>query len=156
MADHLGGWSLGLFNCRLIQAPEKSYSSLPRPLPFRDSEVDIVISNAVVEHVCNRRQQAEFMSDLSCVAKAFFVTTPNRWFPVEHHTGLPLLHYLPGPLFRPLIRGAPLRLLDSEQHLNILTGRELLKILPPTASLWVERIKLFGIASNLVPIGRRL
>jgi hypothetical protein len=24
-----------------------------------------------------------------------FVTTPNRWFPVELHTRLPLVHWLP-------------------------------------------------------------
>jgi SAM-dependent methyltransferase len=87
-------------------------------LPFRDSEFDIVFSNAVVEHVGNRHQQAQFMNELCRVARAFFVTTPNRWFPVEHHTGLPLLHYLPGPLFRSLIRH-PLRLLGfrrTPQH----------------------------------------
>ena len=32
------------------------------------------------------------------MAKAGFVTTPNRWFPIESHTRLPLVHWLPRPL----------------------------------------------------------
>jgi SAM-dependent methyltransferase len=125
------------------------------PLPFRDAEFDIAFSNAVVEHVGNREQQGRFMRELYRVAKGFFVTTPNRWFPVEHHTGLPLLHYLPGPLFRSVIRGSRYDYWASEEHLNIFTGRELSKILPRSASARVEKIRLFGVASNLVAIGRR-
>jgi len=125
------------------------------PLPFHDSEFDIAFSNAVVEHVGNRHEQAQFVRELCRVAKAFFVTTPNRWFPVEHHTGLPLLHYLPSPLFRFLIRGSRYDYWASEEHLNILTGRELSKILPREASVRVEKVRLCGIVSNLVAIGRR-
>jgi hypothetical protein len=29
------------------------------------------------------------------VARRAFVTTPNRWFPLEVHTRLPLVHWLP-------------------------------------------------------------
>ena len=29
------------------------------------------------------------------VGKRVFLTTPNRWFPVEVHTRLPLVHWLP-------------------------------------------------------------
>ena len=34
-----------------------------------------------------------------CVGRRAFVTTPNRWFPVEVHTRTPLLHFLPKPAF---------------------------------------------------------
>ena len=74
------------------------------PLPFRDGEFDVVFSNAVVEHVGSRTAQAAFVGELCRVGKSFFITTPNRWFPVEHHTGLPLLHYLPASVFRSLLR----------------------------------------------------
>jgi SAM-dependent methyltransferase len=123
------------------------------PLPFQDGEFDIVFSNAVVEHVGDRRQRARFMAELIRVAKGFFITTPNRWFPVEHHTGLPFLHYLPAPIFRSLIRGSPYDYWAFEEHLNILTRRELTKILPRVASVRVEAIRLFGLVSNLVAIG---
>ena len=29
------------------------------------------------------------------VGRRVFLTTPNRWFPVEVHTRLPLVHWLP-------------------------------------------------------------
>ena len=29
------------------------------------------------------------------MGRRVFVTTPNRWFPVELHTRLPLVHWLP-------------------------------------------------------------
>ena len=64
-------------------------------LPFRDREFDIVFSNAVIQHTGSRRQQAAFAREACRVGKAFFITTPCRWFPFEHHTGLPFLHYLP-------------------------------------------------------------
>jgi hypothetical protein len=29
------------------------------------------------------------------VSRRVFITTPNRWFPIEVHTKLPLVHWLP-------------------------------------------------------------
>ncbi len=65
-------------------------------LPFSNGEFDIALSNAVVEHVGNRAAQAAFVNELCRVARRVFVTTPNRWFPVDAHTLLPLAHWLPG------------------------------------------------------------
>ena len=64
-------------------------------LPFEDGAFDIVFSNAVIEHVGPREAQQRFVSELLRVAPRAFVTTPNRWFPVEVHTRLPLVHWLP-------------------------------------------------------------
>lgn len=64
-------------------------------LPFADGEFDIVFSNAVVEHVGGREAQRRFVAEALRVARRAFVTTPNRWFPVEVHTRLPLVHWLP-------------------------------------------------------------
>jgi SAM-dependent methyltransferase len=66
-----------------------------RALPFADGEFDVGFSNAVVEHVGGRADQAAFVRELCRVARRVFVTTPNRWFPVEVHTLLPLVHWLP-------------------------------------------------------------
>jgi hypothetical protein len=38
--------------------------------------------------------------------KGFCLTTPNRWFPVEFHTQLPLLHWLPKAWFRLILEKA--------------------------------------------------
>src|SRR5438874_2675136 len=70
-----------------------------RDLPFRDAEFDVGFSNAVVEHVGGGRAgQRRFVHELCRVARRVFVTTPNRWFPLEVHTLLPFVHWLPpGP-----------------------------------------------------------
>jgi SAM-dependent methyltransferase len=66
-------------------------------LPFADGEFDIVHSNAVIEHVGGRDRQEAFAREAVRVGRRVFVTTPNRWFPVEVHTRLPLVHWLPEP-----------------------------------------------------------
>src|SRR3954451_7647436 len=66
-----------------------------RRLPFADGEFDVAFSNAVVEHVGARGDQRAFVHELCRVARRVFVTTPNRWFPLEVHTLLPLVHWLP-------------------------------------------------------------
>src|SRR5260370_7226208 len=69
-------------------------------LPFSDSSFDYVHSSAVIEHVGSHRNQTQFLRELWRVARrGIFVTTPNRWFPIEVHTVLPLFHYLPPPPF---------------------------------------------------------
>jgi SAM-dependent methyltransferase len=66
-----------------------------RSLPFADGEFDVGFSNAVVEHVGGRDDQVAFVHELCRVSRRVFVTTPNRWFPVEVHTLLPVVHWLP-------------------------------------------------------------
>jgi SAM-dependent methyltransferase len=66
-------------------------------LPFEDGEFDVVFSNAVIEHVGGSERQRAFVQEALRVAPRAFVTTPNRWFPLEVHTRLPLVHWLPEP-----------------------------------------------------------
>ena len=64
-------------------------------LPFPDGTFDVVHSNAVIEHVGGRDRQAAFVREALRVGRRVFLTTPNRWFPIEVHTRLPLVHWLP-------------------------------------------------------------
>jgi SAM-dependent methyltransferase len=64
-------------------------------LPFPDQSFDIVFSNAVIEHVGDADRQRLFVSEALRVGRRVFLTTPNRWFPIEVHTRLPLVHWLP-------------------------------------------------------------
>lgn len=66
-----------------------------RSLPFPDKSFDIAFSNAVVEHVGELEDQQLFISELCRVARRIFVTTPSLLFPIEVHTLLPLVHWLP-------------------------------------------------------------
>lgn len=62
-------------------------------LPFADDSIDLVLSNAVVEHVGLPEQQSRFLAEHARVGRYWIATTPNRWFPVETHTKRPLWHY---------------------------------------------------------------
>jgi hypothetical protein len=77
-----------------------------RELPFADGAFELGFSNAVVEHVAGGRGgQRQFVAELCRVARRVFVTTPNRWFPLDPHTLLPFVHWLPaGPVRDRLLR----------------------------------------------------
>ena len=66
-------------------------------LPFADGSFDVYFSNAVIEHVGPVEAQRRFVAEALRVAPRVFITTPNRWFPVELHTRAPLVHWLPEP-----------------------------------------------------------
>jgi SAM-dependent methyltransferase len=67
-------------------------------LPFEDGAFDLYFSNAVIEHVGAVDRQRAFVAEALRVARRVFLTTPNRWFPIELHTRLPLVHWLPSPV----------------------------------------------------------
>jgi hypothetical protein len=77
-----------------------------RKLPFADGAFDLGFSNAVIEHVAGGRHgQRQFLTELCRVARRVFVTTPNRLFPVDPHSLLPFVHWLPeGELRRRILR----------------------------------------------------
>ncbi len=64
-------------------------------LPFADQSFDLVFSNSVIEHVGGRAEQIRFASEVARVGKQYWVQTPNRHFPIEHHLWTPLIHWLP-------------------------------------------------------------
>lgn len=65
-------------------------------LPYRDNAVDLIVSNAVIEHVGQAADQRRFVAEHVRVARHCIITTPNRYFPVESHTSAVLRHWSPG------------------------------------------------------------
>jgi methyltransferase family protein len=63
------------------------------PLPFANKSFDVATSNAVLEHIGSRENQARFIAEMMRVARRVFISVPNRFFPVEHHTAIPLAHW---------------------------------------------------------------
>ncbi|MBU0763056.1 MAG: methyltransferase domain-containing protein [Candidatus Altiarchaeota archaeon] len=119
-------------------------------LPFKDREFDIVFSNAVVEHTGDVDGQRFFISELCRVADKVFVSTPYRWFPMETHTCLPLLHFLPKNIFRGILRGSRYGFWAYEQNLNLLSMRDLLGIFPHEMDVKSKNIRLAGFISNII------
>ena len=72
-------------------------------LPFRDSAFDVVFSNSVIEHVGDADRQCLFAAEIRRVGRAYWVQTPNRWFPIEQHLLTPFVHWLPKSLQRRVV-----------------------------------------------------
>jgi hypothetical protein len=64
-----------------------------RNLPFDDDATDFILANAVIEHVGDEADQARFVAEQTRVARAWAITTPNKWFPIESHTSAVLCHW---------------------------------------------------------------
>jgi|SRR4029079_629601 len=124
-----------------------------RQLPFADASFDVVHSSAVLEHVGSAVNQRRFIAELTRVAdRAVFLTTPNRWFPVEFHSVLPLVHWLPRPWFRRLLRGTTYEFFAREENLNLLDRKDIFQLCSGLhgCAVTVESLRLFGMPSNLL------
>jgi hypothetical protein len=65
-------------------------------MPFESKSHDYVFSNAVIEHVGRYDRQQMMANEIRRVArKGYFVSTPNRWFPIDPHSYLPFFHLMP-------------------------------------------------------------
>jgi SAM-dependent methyltransferase len=121
-------------------------------LPFEDGQFDVVVSFAVLEHVGDRERQRAFVAELLRVGRKLFLTTPNRGFPLELHTLLPFVHWLPQAQHQRLLRRLGMRFWAQTENLNLLTGRELAALFPPDAGVRITGHRLLGLTSNLIAI----
>ncbi|MGI9602085.1 MAG: methyltransferase domain-containing protein [Acidimicrobiales bacterium] len=64
-----------------------------RSLPFGSNTFDLVVSNAIIEHVGDADDQRQFVAEHLRVANDFVLTTPNRWFPIEAHHRVAFKHW---------------------------------------------------------------
>lgn len=121
------------------------------PLPFSDRSFDIACSNAVLEHVGDAAARRAFIEEHLRVADRVFLTIPNRWFPVEHHTRLPFLHYAPR-LFRRVIAGTRLDYWSHSRNLDFLDAAQLRAEWPGPVQVLPTGLRLGPFSSNLAAI----
>lgn len=117
-------------------------------LPFKKSSFDIVVSWATLEHVGSRNRQRQFISELCRVAPNCYVTTPNRFFPFEFHTLLPLVHWLPSKYFRLILKSLGYAFFSQEQNLNLLSKTDAEKLFPKKIKVKTIPFYLGGCISN--------
>ena len=120
-----------------------------RRLPAADREFDVAVSFAVLEHVGSRAEQRAFMAELTRVADSFLLYAPYRYFPVEVHTFVPLMHWLPAPWYRAVWRRIGLEFWADEANLNLMGLRELGPLLPAHGRTQVRLLRTFGVPSNI-------
>lgn len=125
-----------------------------RPLPFKDGAFDIVYSNAVLEHVGGPEERRHFIQEALRIGRSVFITVPNRWFPIEHHTGIPLVHFNKN-LFRSVLRRTRLNHWTETRNLEFLDRRLLLDEWPGkrTPKAAYTGIKLGPFSSNIAIYG---
>ena len=111
-------------------------------LPFADGDFDIVFSNAVIEHVGGRERQRRLVSEALRVGRRVFLTTPNRLFPLEVHTRLPFVHWLPDRLSH---RVYDLVGKGSAKELRLLSPRAF-------ESLFPGRVRIVNLGLTLVAV----
>jgi hypothetical protein len=123
-----------------------------RRLPFGDGQFDWVYCNALIEHVGSFERQYELLKELTRVArKGVFVTSGNRWHPIDFNTGLPLLHWLPLAMWRRILKLIGKRSWASESVFNPLGShklQELTNLLPGKLKNDIGHIRIFGIKAH--------
>ena len=129
-----------------------------KKMNFKKNKFDIVFSSATVEHVGSFKNQIKFVSECFRVCKYItIITTPNRNYPIDFHTRLPLIHLLPKKIHRSILVFFGEHYLSQERNLNLLTENDLINIcrLNKINNFKIIKIKLFFLVSNLVLIIRK-
>jgi hypothetical protein len=101
-----------------------------RSIPLPDNYFDAGLCNAVVEHAGTFEQQAALVREVCRVCRRVLFTTPNKSFPFELHTFLPVAHWLPDPTFRIILRRMGYGSLARIEDLNPLDAPTLLSLFP--------------------------
>lgn len=117
--------------------------------PFSNNQFDIGWSNAVIEHVGERKKQVLFVKELLRTCDVVFLTTPNRWFPFDLHTKIPFIHWLPKKYFNKslIFFGQEWA---SGDYLNLLGKKNIINICEEAGAKFIKikRNRLFGFTMD--------
>ena len=124
---------------------------------FADGSFDIAFSNSVIEHLFTFEAQKAMAAEARRVAGAYWVQTPNYWFPIEPHFQFPAWQWLPVSLRVALLRRrrfgsrGPYPERDASARavteIRLMTRREVAECFPD-ATIWGERF--FGLRKSWV------
>lgn len=137
-------------------------------LPFENGYFDIVYCSSVIEHVTVSKAevwsitsgsvfreradaaQTSFADEIKRIGQQYFVQTPNRTFPLESHTWLPLLGVLPRSLQVQVMTAANrVWVKRSIPDFNLLDVPEMQKLFPEAK---IELEKKFGFIKSIMAI----
>jgi hypothetical protein len=134
---------------------QASITSNLQPAQVNQLKSDISFSSATIEHVGCRDNQKKMIENMINLSKKYIIiTTPNKFHPIEFHTKLPLLHFLPKIIYKSLLNLVGYSYFAKIENLNLLSVDDLSKILNMFSNIKFKiiKIKLFGFTSNLVAI----
>lgn len=127
---------------------------------YHDNSFDVVFSNSVIEHLFTWENQRAMAREVQRVARAYWVQTPNFWFPVEPHFHVPGWQWLPRRVRVAIIRRVrcgqrgpypdPREARDRVDEVRLLTGRDMQQLFP-NGTVWAERFG--GLVKSWVAYG---
>lgn len=124
--------SLSNLDCSLLKknfTKVKFIKGDARKMKFKQNSFDTVYSSATIEHVGSRSNQIKFIKECYRVSrKDVFITTPNKFYPIEFHTKLPFLHFLPSKIYRKILFFLGFSFFSKEKNLNLLSTQDLKNI----------------------------
>jgi hypothetical protein len=142
-------------------------------LPFKDNEFDIVFCSSVIEHVTGPKQDAvdlfkadgaafaanawnyqmKFAKEIRRIGRGYFVQTPCRSFPVEVHSWIPMLGYLPSHLQWKVIkifnRFWPRK--NDEADWSLLAATQMQELFPDAE---IHKEKFWGLTKSIIAVRR--
>lgn len=137
---------------------KKSITSKFSKDDIKEFQSDLVISNATIEHVGDFKNQIMMCKNIINLSRKYYIIiTPNRYHPLEFHTKIPLIHWLPKKTHRMLLQLFGLNFFANEKNLNLLSNHDLnliMKILEQT-DYKIESINFIFFKSNLILIGKK-
>lgn len=143
-------------------------------LPFSDGFFDIVYCSSVIEHVtvpkekiwemfsgkefrCSSKQrQKEFATEIQRIGKQYFVQTPYKHFPIESHSWLPFIAWLPRWLLIPVLRITNLFWIKkTSPDWSLLNDRDMSELFVDSSivkeKVWGLTKSIMAVCSNQVP-----
>lgn len=137
-------------------------------LPFADKFFDIVYCSSVIEHVTvvksdvwswkdgnkfsaeSFKHQKLFADEIVRLGKKYFVQTPSKNFPVESHTWLPIVGYLPRKQFLPVLKlSNRFWVKQAEPDFNLLDANDMKSLFPDAK---IVREKKYGLTKSIMAI----
>ena len=127
---------------------------------FEAGAFDVLFSNSVIEHVGDWAAQQRMADEVRRVARAYFVQTPARSFPIEPHFHVPLFQFMPVALRVALVRRFALgwypRLPEKGEaeelvrSIRLLTGPEMARLFPGAT---LHRERFLGLTKSFIAAG---
>lgn len=119
---------------------------------------DVVISNATIEHVGSYEKQLKMIENIIKLSKKIFVVvTPNRMHPLEFHSKIPFIHWLPKKLHRKILSIFGLKYLSKEENLNLLKTIDLIHLMKKfnNVDYDLKYVNFLLFKSNILLIGKK-
>ena len=146
-------------NTRFSNILKKSITQTFSIEEIEEFKSDLVISNATIEHVGSKINQMKMIENMIELTKKYLIVqTVNRYFPIETHTKIPLLHFLPNNIYRKIYRFVGFKYHSLEENLNLLSFNDIDRIFinfNKKIDYKIFKISTFGFTSNHLVICKK-